>query len=79
MHPLRTFLGDIMCLLYCLSSAVTRISLTNATFEQVTISDQYARDGEWTKKMAYIVNSGGDNTTGEVCFMREQMCMAYVF
>ena len=27
------------------------------------------------ENMAYIVNSGGDNTTGQVCFMREQMCM----
>ena len=70
--------SSIICLLCCLSSTDAQISFTNASTVQVTISDQYARDGEWTKKLAYIVNSGGDNTTGQVCFMREQMCMHVV-
>ena len=69
----------IICLLCCLTSTDAQISFTNASAVQVTISDQYARDGEWTKKMAYIVNSGGDNTTGQVCVMREQMCMHGLF
>ena len=65
-HPLRTRTGDIICLLYCLSSTDAQTVFTNASTVQVTITEQYAVKGKWTKRMSYIVNSGGDYTTGQV-------------
>ena len=64
-HSLRTFMGNIICLLYWLSFAVIRISLANATTETAAIPDQHATKGKWVQNMSNIVRSG-DETTGQI-------------